>query len=100
VSAPSFGPKPTSQGVRGYRNLTDAEVEWVNSIKMLEELVAERWGDVARREVNQRWMAVARTHFQEGFTALIRAITQPHDPFQVQAENNAQDFIEGAPPRS
>jgi len=97
VSVPLFGPRPTSQGVRGYRSLTDGEVELVNSIKLLEELVAERWGAVGgKAEVNQRWMAVARTHFQEGFTALIRAITQPHDPFQVQVENNAQDFIEGA----
>lgn len=101
VSTPSFGPKPTAQGVRGYRDLTDGEIELINTIKACEEMVAARWGVVDRRtNTDRRWLAVARTHFQEGFTALVRSIAQPRDPFGEQFENNAQDVVEGKIPGS
>lgn len=79
-----FGPNPTSQGVRGYRDLAPDEVALINRIKETEETIGDLWGEVARSSgvVDARWMAVARTHLQEGFTALVRAIAKPADPFE------------------
>lgn len=78
----TYGPMPTSQGVRGYRDLTASEVALINQIKATEEIVAELWHGVANLDDSDpRWRAVARTHFQEGFSALVRSLAQPHDPF-------------------
>jgi hypothetical protein len=78
-----YGPTPTSQGIRGYRDLTDVEVDWVNANKMMEETLATHFHQVAGQPgVDPRWVAIARTHFQEGFSALTRAITRPVDPFE------------------
>lgn len=95
MTDPKFGPTPTSQGVRGYRNLTQPEIEAINTTKMLEEEVATWWGKIDRMPAsNSRWLEIARTHFQEGFSALIRSIAQPADPFQAAFTNNQQDEIE------
>lgn len=72
------------QPITGYRELTTEEVNEINGIKEVERLVAKLWRDTADGlpSVDRRWTAVARTHFQEGFTALVRAIARPHDPFE------------------
>ena len=50
----------------------------------MEESVADWWKKASDLvpEADRRWMAVARTHFQEGFSALVRAVTRPRDPFE------------------
>lgn len=96
----THGPTPTSQGVRGYRDLADAEIATVNDIKAFEEQLAALWGMVERdSRTDPRWLAVARTHFQEGFSALVRSIAQPDDPFQRAFESNQQDEAEQVIPR-
>lgn len=87
-----FGPNPTSQGVRGYRDLAPDEVALINRIKETEETIGDLWGEVGRTaDVDRRWMAVARTHLQEGFTAWVRAIAQPADPFAKALEPSDVD---------
>jgi hypothetical protein len=74
--------RPTQ--VAGYRELSDKEVEVVNFTKSMEEQLAGWWlkvGDLVP-DLDRRWMAVARTHFQEGFSAIVRAVTRPRDPFE------------------
>jgi hypothetical protein len=96
----SYGPSPTGQGVRGYRNLTESEIDQINAIKEAEEELAALWGSVERdSRTDPRWLAVARTHFQEGFSALVRSVAQPADPFQRAFENNQQDEAEQTIPR-
>lgn len=68
--------------IAGYRDLDAGTIELMNVVKMCEAGVAQIWREVtAQDEVNGRWLAIARTHFQEGFSAMIRALTQPADPF-------------------
>lgn len=88
-----FGPNPTSQGVRGYRDLTPDEVALINRIKETEETIGDLWAQVARSSgvVDARWMAVARTHLQEGFTAWVRAVARPADPFAKALEPSDVD---------
>lgn len=80
--AAQYGPSPTAQGVRGYRDLEPEEVALINGIKQLEEQVAAAWHTV-RGLGDKRWTAVARTHLQEGFSAMVRSIAMPHDPFDT-----------------
>jgi hypothetical protein len=78
-----YGPTPTAQGVKGYRNLTTGEVDRINAIKAAETELAGLWATVATdSKADHRWSAIARTHFQEGFSALVRAIAKPDDPYE------------------
>lgn len=95
-----YGPMPTSQGVRGYRNLTRDQVALINWVKYREDDLARAWARVERdSDTDPRWLNVARTHFQEGFSALVRAIAKPHDPFAAYFANNQQDEAEQVIPR-
>lgn len=77
------GPTFAEQGVRGYRDLDPEEVALINAIKSTEENVALMWTAVGENpQADRRWMAVARIHFQEGFSALVRSIGKPYDPFE------------------
>lgn len=81
--------------VAGYQPQSDAKVQLVNEFKADEERLLRKleWlmdtnqvfkpsevaappGAVAHK-YDARWIAVARTHFQEGFMALNRAVFQP-----------------------
>lgn len=67
--------------IKGYRPLEPEMVELVNQNKLVEELVMRQLDRHVRehnsKEIDQRWVSVARTHIQQGFMALNRAVTQP-----------------------
>lgn len=82
----SYKPPP----VKGYRELTQAEVDLMNEGKELAHRVGE-WieklrkmngqpdGDSARDlpSLDQRWVSIGATQLQQGFMAVIRGIAQP-----------------------
>lgn len=88
-------PTRTPTALTGYRLLTDQEIALSNRIKefgmQLNTLIAElethlkaQYGEAdateaARIEHAQplRWLAIGRTHIQQGSMALVRAVTQP-----------------------
>lgn len=73
---------PNTPPVAGYRDLTQAEVDAINSVKAAEADVAALWKQVGEiPDVNPRWREVACTHFEEGFSALVKSIARPFDPF-------------------
>lgn len=86
--------------IDGYRELDQDTIDLINKVKLhglvLQELISEVQlhiaaqraagrlavdfeAEMARLNLAQpeRWTALARTHFQEGSMALVRAITQP-----------------------
>ena len=86
--------------IDGYRELSQAEIDMMNTIKAMGPQMEELLATVARHLVAQRqaaqaagdqgvensrmdraqperWAAIARTHFQEGLMALTRAVAQP-----------------------
>lgn len=87
--------------VAGYTAQPDAKVALVNEFKADEERLLRKLDKLAKPAVgskvleisplryvdadensvapsfDQRWLAVARTHFQEGFMALNRSVFQP-----------------------
>jgi ABC-type molybdenum transport system ATPase subunit/photorepair protein PhrA len=64
--------------VHGYRPQSASAVELVNDNKLLEELVLQRLDHLDSLSVGERrWMVIARSHIEQGFMALNRAIFQP-----------------------
>ena len=65
-------------GIKGYRELTEAEVDTINSIKETAEEVGEIIEGMTGWEgADQRWLAIAKTDLQKGFMALTRAVAKP-----------------------
>ena len=75
------------QKIKGYRDLSQAEIDLMNEIKakaaevgeLCEKLAASsaRGAPIAVGELDGRWVAIGKTHLQEGFMALTRAVAQP-----------------------
>lgn len=64
--------------IAGYRELTEADIEIINELKAkAEEVGAMVEGMTRTGAFDQRWVAIGRTHIQEGFMALVRAVAQP-----------------------
>jgi hypothetical protein len=64
--------------IKGYRDLTQEEIDVMNAIKskgedllMLTEMVK------ATKGIDPRWAAIGTTHLQEGLMALVRAVARP-----------------------
>lgn len=72
--------------ITGYRVLTDADRNVINRIKSAEIDLGTLWRQVRDSAdvsvtPDPRWLAVAKTHFEEGFSALVRAVAQPEQRF-------------------
>jgi hypothetical protein len=65
--------------IKGYRELSKAEIDLMNTIKEhgpdLEDLIAELESN--DEVVDQRWVAIGKTHLQQGLMALTRAVAKP-----------------------
>lgn len=65
--------------VSGYRPQSDQAVKFVNSNKRVEEKILRLLDDMKQMgdAVDQRWVAIGRTHIEEGFMAINRAVFMP-----------------------
>lgn len=74
--APNAGTVTVS--ITGYRQLSEQEQDLINVIKinanLIGELVDRLNGD---KTLDPRWVAIGKTHLQQGFMALTRAVAQP-----------------------
>lgn len=68
-----------SEKIIGYKDLTEAQINMVNQTKSIENEVGKWIKQMLESnvELDQRWMAIARTELQHGFGSLNRAVTQP-----------------------
>lgn len=82
--------------VKGYRDLSQAEIDLMNEVKGLEQQVGQLWQRVkALDQVDGRCVAHARTQLQDGFMWLVRGIAQPADPFVEKVEAAVeQDWVD------
>jgi hypothetical protein len=64
--------------VPGYRPQSDAAIRLVTAFKQAEEALLRQL-DVLKDNpaYDQRWLSVARTHFEQGYMALNRAVFRP-----------------------
>ncbi len=64
--------------IKGYRDLTQEEVDLMNEGKVLAEQVGAY---VSKLEslvaTDKRWVSIGKTHLQQGFMAAIRGVAQP-----------------------
>lgn len=66
------------QKIKGYRDLTEAEIALMNEGKALAEQVREFTERVkATPDIDGRWLSIGVTDLQKGFMAVIRAIARP-----------------------
>ena len=63
--------------ITGYRELTDEEIALVNRAKEVGESVGAFLNKLQERDLDPRWLSIAKTHMQQGFMALVRSITKP-----------------------
>lgn len=74
--------KDQHEQISGYRDLTQDEIDAMNIVKDAEKDLGEVWRQtVAIEGVDKHWAAVAKTHFEEGFSALVRSIAKPEPRF-------------------
>lgn len=64
--------------VAGYTPQTTDAISVVNENKRMEEIVLQHLDELAERQgVDQRWYAIGRTHIEQGFMAVNRAVFKP-----------------------
>lgn len=68
--------------ISGYRDLSQAEIDGMNSIKALEAEAGELYKRISQIEgADPRALSLAKTNLQQGFSWFVRAIAKPADPF-------------------
>lgn len=68
--------------IKGYRDLSQEEIDAMNACKAIEAQVAALTKHVkALPETDQRCAALAVTNFQQGFMWLVRSIAKPVDHY-------------------
>jgi len=64
--------------IKGYRDLSQEEIDLMNKAKVLAEQVGELVEEVRNvGSTDGRWVSIGQTDLQKGFMALIRGIAQP-----------------------
>lgn len=64
--------------VSGYKDQSVASIDKVNVNKQIEEEVLRILDSLKTdEEVDQRWLAIGRTHIEQGFMAVNRSIFKP-----------------------
>ena len=64
--------------IAGYRDLTQEEIDLMNTIKGMGASMHGMMDALAKIEnIDQRWLAIARTDFQTGLMAAVRAVAKP-----------------------
>jgi len=79
--------------VHGYQAQSDSNVGQVNMNKLMEEDLLRRLDalkGIVQGADGHRWLAIGRTHIEEGFMAINRAIFQP-SRVKLPSDVNAGD---------
>lgn len=68
--------------ISGYRDLNQDEIDGINEIKEAEIKLGALYRQIVQSaNPNARWASIAKTHFEEGFSALVRSIARPEARF-------------------
>lgn len=64
--------------IKGYQPISDAKLALVNENKVAEANLLAKLDEMSLRvDLDTRWLSIARTHIEQGFMALNRAILRP-----------------------
>jgi len=66
------------QPIKGYRELGQEELDDINALKLLGEVIGRQLAALAQKpQTDKRWIAIAKTHMQQGCMAATRAVAKP-----------------------
>ena len=66
------------QKIKGYRESTQAEIDLMNEVKAKGVELGELVDKLMNTDgLDKRWIAIGKTHLQQGCMALVRGIAQP-----------------------
>ena len=66
------------QKIKGYRDLTQEEIDLMNEAKALSEQVGALTEKIKGTSgIDPRWLSIGVTDLQKGFMAVIRSIAKP-----------------------
>lgn len=61
----------------GFRELSPQEASAVKECRLQGANLEKLLGDLTSMGADPRWTSIAKTHFQEGLMAAVRAVTKP-----------------------
>lgn len=68
--------------ISGYRDLSQADIDAMNSIKGAEADIGALWRQVGELpDVDRRDLALAKTYLEDGFSRFVRAVAKPEPRF-------------------
>jgi hypothetical protein len=68
----------TTPEITGYRELSLDELSNINIVKAIADQVGTTLDILdGTKDVDKRWLAIARTDLQKGFMSLVRSIAKP-----------------------
>jgi len=68
--------------IQTYRELTQSEIDAMNSVKALEKDIAELWAQIGDMPgIDKRDHAMARTAFEDACIRLVRSVARPVSPW-------------------
>lgn len=64
--------------IKGYRDLTEAEISGMNKAKEIGINIGALIDELeANEDIDKRWLAIAKTDLQKGIMSLVRSIARP-----------------------
>lgn len=71
--------------VQGYRDLSQSEIDAMNSIKLAEQDIGQLFQQVRKISgVDQRMLSIAKTQLQQAFSWFVRSVAQPLDVYELE----------------
>jgi hypothetical protein len=62
--------------ITGYRELSESDIATMNRVKELGKAIGD-FIEGFPDDTDKRWLAIGRTHMQEGLMAMTRAVAKP-----------------------
>lgn len=63
--------------ITGYRELSEAEIQLINDIKAAGPVLEALVHRCEAAQADPRWLALGKTHLQQGLMALTRSVAKP-----------------------
>jgi hypothetical protein len=65
--------------ITGYRDLSEAEILAMNQVKEIGNMIGDTVDALEAQgsALDQRWVAIGKTHLQQGIMALVRSVAKP-----------------------
>lgn len=74
--------KDQHKAIKGYRDLSQEEIDLMNEIKQKEAELGKLFQKMRESgTIDRRWLSIAQTDLEKGFMAAVRSVAQPQTEF-------------------